>query len=173
MSRKEKPLPVEMTCIPPIGELLRRFRKAHDWSLIDMAYYINFSNSHLSNVEAGRAKLSKAVLKAYEECLEFKPHQIGAFFLLLHAEIVPIDSLFADVSRVDLDKAVKIAEVLDCFPELLESVAVFIKNAGCGLAGYLESYHSQIANELERHHRPSLVEFRLRILLKDQSERNS
>lgn len=173
MSRKEKPLSVGITGIPPIGDLLKCYRKAHGWSLIDLAHYTGFSNSHLSNVEAGRAKLSKAILRAYEECLEFKPHQIGAFFLLLHTETIHVDSLFADVSQADLDNAVKIAEVLDCFPELLESVAVFIKKSGCGLSGYLKSYQSQIANELERHHRPTLVEYRLRILSKSQSERGS
>ena len=173
MSRKEKHPAGEVIGAPPLGDLLRRLRKAHDWSLTDIAQHEGFSNGHLSNVEIGRAKLSKAILEAYEECLEFKPHQIGAFFLLLHAEIIPVDSLFADVSRIDLDNAVKIAETLDCFPDLLESVAAFIKSTRCGLLGYLESYQSQIANELKQHHRPFLVEFKLRTLLKNQSVRDS
>lgn len=168
MNRKEKPLPGEMGGTPPIGELLRRFRKEREWSLIDIAYNAKCSSSHLSNVEAGRAKLSKIILESYEECLEFKHHQIGAFFLLLHTGIIPVDSLFWDVPRCDLDNAVKIVEPLYCLPELLEPIAVFIRNVGCGLSGYLESYQLQIINELERHHRPSLVEFRLRTLSRKQ-----
>jgi transcriptional regulator with XRE-family HTH domain len=172
MSQKEKHPAGEVICAPPLGDLLRRLRKAHDWSLTDIAQFRGFSNGHLSNVEIGRAKLSKAILEAYEECLEFKPHQIAALFLLLHAEIIQADSLFADISRADLDDAVKIAEVLDCFPELLEPVAVFIKKARCGLRGYLELYQPEIANELKQHHRPSLIKFKLRTLLKNLSERD-
>jgi hypothetical protein len=134
---------------------------------------MNFSNSHLSNVEVGRTKISKDILMAYEEYLGFKPHEIGAFFLLLHTEVIPIDSLFTNVSQVDLNNAVEIARVLDCFPLLLEHVAVFIKKTECGLSGYLEAYQSQVADELRRHNRQSLVEFRLHALLKNQSERDS
>lgn len=171
MSQKEKPLLGEVTGAPSIGNLLRHLRKTRCWSLTDIAYLKGFSIGQLSKAETGRVKVSKAILEAYEECLEFKSHQIGAFFLLLHAEIVPVDSLFADVSRIDLDNAVKIAGSLDCFPELLEAVATFIKKTRCGLLGYLESYQSQIANALEQHHRPSLVEFKLSTLLKKQSEK--
>lgn len=173
MGRKEKPLAGEAIGVPSLGDLLRRLRMAHDWTLTDIARFIGFSNGHLSNVEKGRAKLSKAILEAYEECLEFKPHQIAAFFLLLHTEVIPADSSFADISRADLDAAVRIAEVLDCFPELLEPVAAFIKSARCDLRGYLELYQPEIANELKQRHRPFLVEFKLRTLLKNHSERDS
>jgi transcriptional regulator with XRE-family HTH domain len=173
MGRPEKPMLVGTTCVPTVGELLRRFRKEGNLSLIDMAELTHFSKGHLSNVEVGRTKISKEILMAYEEQLGFKPHEIGAFFLLIHTEVIPIDSLFTDVSQVDLNNAVEIARALDCFPLLLEPVAVFIKKTGCGLSGYLESYQSQVADELRRHNRPSLVEFRLRALLKNQSERSS
>lgn len=174
MSRREKHPVGEVIGAPSLGGLLRHLRKARDCSLIDMAQLMGFSDSHLSNVEIGRAKLSKTILEAYEKYLEFKPHQIAAFFLLLHAEIIPENSLFTDISRADLDDAVKIAEVLDCLPELLEPVAVFIKRARCGLRGYLELYQPEIANELKQHHRPFLVAFKLRTLLKNLSaERDS
>lgn len=169
MSRKENHPIGEVISALPLGDLLRHLRKAHNWSLTDIAQFRGFSNSHLSNVEIGRAKLSKAILEAYEECLEFKPHQIAAFFLLLHAEIIPANSLFTEISRTDLDDAVKIVEGLDCCPELLEPAAAFIRMAGCGLRGYLELYQPEITNELKRHHRPSLVEFKLRTLLKNLS----
>lgn len=167
MSQKEKYPAGEEIDAPPLGDLLRRLRKAHGWSITDIAKFRGFSNSHLSNVEIGRAKVSKVILEAYEECLEFKPHQIAAFFLLFHAKVIPANSLISDISRADLDDAVKIAEVLDCLPELLESVATFIKRARCGLRGYLELYQPEIANELKQHHRPSLVELKLHTLLKN------
>lgn len=169
MSQKERPLLGDVTGAPTIGSLLRHLRKARRWSLTDIAHLKDFSIGQLSKVETGRAKVSKAILEAYEECLEFKPHQIGAFFLLLHAEIVPVDFLFAGVSRIDLDNAVKIARTLDCSPELLEVVAAFIKKTGCGLPGYLESFQSQIAN-VKQYHKPPLLEYKLRTLLKNQSE---
>src|SRR5882762_6897991 len=80
MGRKEKPMPVGKTHIPTIGELLRRFRNERNLSLTEMAVLTNFSNSHLSNVEAGRAQPSKDLLKNYEEYLGLKPNKIGAFF---------------------------------------------------------------------------------------------
>jgi transcriptional regulator with XRE-family HTH domain len=170
MNRKKKPLPVGITGALPLGKLLRQLRIEDNWSLIDMSYYANCSSSNLSNVEAGRGKLSETLLYAYEKCLEMKPCQIGAFFLLLHTGIISPDTLFKNVTQVDLEKAVKIVEPLYSYPELLEPIAVFIKNAGCGLSGYFGSYHSQIIKELEQHHRPSLIEFRLRTFLKDLSE---
>jgi len=163
---------VGTTHIPTIGELLRRFRNECNLSLIEMAGLTNFSNSHLSNVEVGRTNISFDILMAYEEYLGFAPHEIGAFFLLLHTEIIPINSLFTSVSQIDLNNAVEIARVLDCFPELLKHVAVFIKKTECGLSGYLDSYQPQVADELRRHNRQSLVIFKLNTLLKSQSERD-
>jgi len=169
MGRKEKPMLVGKTHIPTMGELLRRFRHEYNLTLTDMSDLTHFSNSHLSNVEHGRANMSKDILIAYEKHLRFKPNEIEAFFLLLHAEIIPIDSQLADVSEVDLNNALEITSIIDYSPSLIEQVAGFIRKKGCSLSDYLELYQPQIADELRYHGRPSLVEFRLRILLEGQS----
>lgn len=174
MARKEKPMLVGAPHLLTIGGLLRRLRHERGLSLSDLASLMFCNKGHLSNIEAGKhTKISNAVLVSYEKLLGFKPHEIGAFFLLLRAEIIPIDSLFTDISPVDLSRAVEITQVLDSFPQLLESVAVFIKQNGCGLSGYLETYHPLVVYDLSQYRRPSVVEFKLRTLLQNQSERDS
>lgn len=169
MSQKEKPRLIETTDIT-IGKLLRYLRCEGGLSLRDLAPLTTFSPSHLSGIEVGRTRISDQILDAYEKHLGFEAYEIRAFFVLLRAEVITIDSLSAGVSPVDLKNAVKIAESLDGFPLLLEPVAVFIEQCQCGLLGYLKLYKPLIDDELKRHKRPSLVKLRLRALLKNQPE---
>ncbi len=173
MGRKEKPMPAGRTHTPTIGELLRRLRNEQGLSLVGMADLTGFSRGHLSNVEIGRIQPSQVLLRQYEEYLGLQPSEISAFFLLLYTETIPIDSVFTDVSQIDLKNALEIAMLVDCFPPALEHIAAFIRSEGCDLSGYLKLYQPQVADLLRRHcrrygiHKPSLVTLRIRVLLEN------
>lgn len=55
-----------------IGQRIRKFRKAHDWSQEELAEKVEISTTHMSHIETGSTKLSLPVLVALAKVLEVR-----------------------------------------------------------------------------------------------------
>ena len=55
-----------------IGQRIRKFRKAHDWSQEELAEKIEISTTHMSHIETGSTKLSLPVLVSLANALDVR-----------------------------------------------------------------------------------------------------
>ena len=55
-----------------IGQRIRKFRKAHDWSQEELAEKVEISTTHMSHIETGSTKLSLPVLVSLANVLDVR-----------------------------------------------------------------------------------------------------
>lgn len=55
-----------------IGQRIRKFRKAHDWSQEKLAEKVEISTTHMSHIETGSTKLSLPVLVSLANVLDVR-----------------------------------------------------------------------------------------------------
>lgn len=55
-----------------IGQRIRKFRKAHDWSQEELAEKVEISTTHMSHIETGNTKLSLPVLVSLANVLDVR-----------------------------------------------------------------------------------------------------
>ena len=55
-----------------IGQRIRKFRKAHDWSQEELAEKVEISTTHMSHIETGNTKLSLPVFVDIAGALEVR-----------------------------------------------------------------------------------------------------
>ena len=74
--------------------------------------------------------------------LERMPPEEGMLLLLRRSKLLALSGPLADASVSDQEAAKELTELLDGLPLALDQAAAYIEETACGIAGYIQRYHT-------------------------------